>query len=172
MCYWYHIKVIYANKNLKIKIKKGSKSFSTQGWALHHHLFSYTTYLMLCLKEQTCLAVMVHAFNPSTWETEVGGFLSSRPAWSMEWVPGQQGLYRGTLPGKANELTRLPSNAIQCKLIKFLLGLFLFGWFFFCFLFFVFFSLFACLFSFWGKFSYSPDHLPSNFNSLWNWVWP
>jgi major histocompatibility complex class I len=29
-------------------------------------------------------AVVVHAFNPSTWETEAGGFLSSRPAWSTE----------------------------------------------------------------------------------------
>jgi hypothetical protein len=26
-------------------------------------------------------AVVVHAFNPSTWEAEAGGFLSSRPAW-------------------------------------------------------------------------------------------
>jgi hypothetical protein len=24
--------------------------------------------------------VVVHAFNPSTWEAEAGGFLSSRPA--------------------------------------------------------------------------------------------
>ena len=38
-----------------------------------------------------------HAFNPSTWETETGGFLSSRPAWSAKWVPGQLGLYRETL---------------------------------------------------------------------------
>jgi hypothetical protein len=29
-------------------------------------------------------AVVVHTFNPSTWETEAGGFLSSRPAWSTE----------------------------------------------------------------------------------------
>jgi hypothetical protein len=29
-------------------------------------------------------AVVVHAFNPSTWEAEAGGFLSSRPAWSTE----------------------------------------------------------------------------------------
>jgi hypothetical protein len=28
--------------------------------------------------------VVVHAFNPSTWEAEVGGFLSSRPAWSTK----------------------------------------------------------------------------------------
>ena len=25
-----------------------------------------------------------HAFNPSIWEAEAGGFLSSRPAWSTE----------------------------------------------------------------------------------------
>jgi hypothetical protein len=29
-------------------------------------------------------AVVVHAFNPSTWEAEAGRFLSSRPAWSTE----------------------------------------------------------------------------------------
>jgi hypothetical protein len=28
--------------------------------------------------------VMEHAFNPSTWEAEAGGFLSSRPAWFTE----------------------------------------------------------------------------------------
>ena len=31
-----------------------------------------------------CWAVVVHAFNPSTWETEADGFLSSRPAYSTE----------------------------------------------------------------------------------------
>jgi hypothetical protein len=29
-------------------------------------------------------AVVVLAFNPSTWEAEAGGFLSSRPALSTE----------------------------------------------------------------------------------------
>jgi major histocompatibility complex class I len=29
-------------------------------------------------------AVVVHTFNPSTWEAEAGGFLSLRPAWSTE----------------------------------------------------------------------------------------
>jgi hypothetical protein len=29
-------------------------------------------------------AVVVHTFNPSTWESEAGRFLSSRPAWSIE----------------------------------------------------------------------------------------
>jgi hypothetical protein len=28
--------------------------------------------------------VVAHTFNPSTWEAETGGFLSSRPVWSTE----------------------------------------------------------------------------------------
>jgi hypothetical protein len=40
---------------------------------------------------------MAHAFNPSIWETEAGGFLSSRSIWSTEGVPGQPGLHRETL---------------------------------------------------------------------------
>jgi hypothetical protein len=28
--------------------------------------------------------VVVHTFNPSTWDVEAVGFLSSRPAWSTE----------------------------------------------------------------------------------------
>jgi hypothetical protein len=28
--------------------------------------------------------VVAHTFNPSTWEAEAGGFLSSRPAWSTK----------------------------------------------------------------------------------------
>jgi hypothetical protein len=43
---------------------------------------------------------VAHAFNPSTREAEAGGFLSSRPAWSTKWVPGQPGLYRETLSRK------------------------------------------------------------------------
>jgi MHC class I antigen len=35
-------------------------------------------------KHQCSQAVVVHAFNPSTWEAEAGGFLSSRPAWSTK----------------------------------------------------------------------------------------
>jgi hypothetical protein len=38
--------------------------------------------------------VVAHAVNPSTWEAEAGGFLSLRPAWSTEQVPGQPGLQR------------------------------------------------------------------------------
>jgi hypothetical protein len=37
-----------------------------------------------------CWAVVAHAFNPSTWEAEAGGFLSSRPAWSIALVSNQK----------------------------------------------------------------------------------
>jgi hypothetical protein len=35
-------------------------------------------------KRNTGQAVVAHAFNPSTWEAEAGGFLSLRSAWSTE----------------------------------------------------------------------------------------
>ena len=44
--------------------------------------------------------MVAHAFDPSTWEAEAGGFLSSRPAWSAKWVPGRPGLHRETLSRK------------------------------------------------------------------------
>jgi hypothetical protein len=54
--------------------------------------------------------VVAHAFNPSTREAEAGGFLSSRPAWSTEWVPGQPGLYRDTLSRKTTTTKRFPKT--------------------------------------------------------------
>jgi hypothetical protein len=53
--------------------------------------------------EQFSRAVVAHAFNPSTWEAETGGFLSSRPAWSTKWVPGQPRLSRETLSRKTKK---------------------------------------------------------------------
>ena len=50
-----------------------------------------------CQEKEERLGMVAHAFNPSTWEAEAREFLSSRPAWSTEWVPGQPGLYRDTL---------------------------------------------------------------------------
>jgi hypothetical protein len=49
--------------------------------------------------------MVAHAFNPSTREAEAeaGGFLSLRPAWSMEWVSGQPGLHRETLAQKTKK---------------------------------------------------------------------
>jgi hypothetical protein len=50
--------------------------------------------------------VVAHTFNPSTREAEAGGFLSSRPAWSTERVPGQPGLHRETLSQKTKTKTK------------------------------------------------------------------
>jgi hypothetical protein len=47
--------------------------------------------------------VVAHAFNPSTREADTGRFLSSRPAWSTKWVPGQPGLYREALSQKTKK---------------------------------------------------------------------
>jgi hypothetical protein len=34
--------------------------------------------------EKVSQMVVVHAFNPSTWKAEAGGFLSLRPAWTTK----------------------------------------------------------------------------------------
>jgi hypothetical protein len=58
--------------------------------------------------------VVVHAFNPSTWEVEAGGFLSSRPAWSTEWVPGQPGLHIETLSRKNKQTNKQTNRLGDC----------------------------------------------------------
>jgi hypothetical protein len=57
--------------------------------------------------------VVAHAFNPSTREAEAGEFLSSRPAWSTEWVPGQPGLHRETLSWKTKQKTKTKTKKPQ-----------------------------------------------------------
>jgi hypothetical protein len=47
--------------------------------------------------------MMAHAFNPSTWVAEGGGFLSSRLAWFSEQVSGQPELHRETLSRKTKK---------------------------------------------------------------------
>jgi hypothetical protein len=59
--------------------------------------------------------VVAHAFDPSTWEAEAGGFLGSRPAWFTEWVPGQPGLHRETLSRKSNKQTKKVGNIWRHK---------------------------------------------------------
>jgi hypothetical protein len=46
-------------------------------------LGKYDNIVALRIKD-TGWAVVVHVFNPSTWEAEAGRFLSSRPACSTE----------------------------------------------------------------------------------------
>jgi hypothetical protein len=47
------------------------------------HMF-YMYLIINVLKIQMQPGMVTHTFNPSTWEAEAGGFLSSRPAWSTE----------------------------------------------------------------------------------------
>jgi hypothetical protein len=53
-------------------------------------------------KEKGSQAVVAYRFNHSTWEAEAGGFMSSRPAWSTEWVPGGAGEERRGMEEKKN----------------------------------------------------------------------
>ena len=53
--------------------------------------------------KNTNSGVVAHSFNPSAREVEAGKWISvsSRPAWSTEWVPGQLGLlHKQTNPTK------------------------------------------------------------------------
>jgi hypothetical protein len=59
-------------------------------------------------------AEVAHAFNPSSWEAEGGRFLSSRPAWFTEWVPGHPELYRETLSWKHTQTP--PKTKNQTKI--------------------------------------------------------
>ena len=59
-----------------------------------------------CWKSKTTSwVVVVHAFHPSTWEAEAGRALSSRPAWSTEWVPGWPAIHRENCPKKQTKQT-------------------------------------------------------------------
>ena len=44
--------------------------------------------MMVLQKLKMSQAVVTHAFNPSTRESEAGASLNSRSAWSMEQFPG------------------------------------------------------------------------------------
>jgi hypothetical protein len=59
-----------------------------------------TQRILVLKKNKNSRVVVKSAFNPSTREAEAGGFLSSRPTWSTERVPGQPGLQREILPRK------------------------------------------------------------------------
>jgi hypothetical protein len=67
-------------------------------------------YELVLKKKKGSRAVVAQAFNPSTWEAEAGGFLSSRLAWSTKCVPGQPGLYREALSRKTKTKTKTKGN--------------------------------------------------------------
>ena len=62
-----------------------------------HELLNTSVNFDLWVKKHTLPVMVEHVFNPSTQETEAGGFLCSSPAWSTKWVPRQSGLFRETL---------------------------------------------------------------------------
>jgi hypothetical protein len=64
--------------------------------------------------------VVAHAFNPSSWEAEAGGFLSLRPAWSTEWVPGQPELHRETLSRKSQKAKKTKKTQKKPQILQLL----------------------------------------------------
>ena len=63
----FRISMIYPTDIMKLNKKEGP-----------------TDDVLIPIRRGTKLVLVVHAFNPSTWEAEAAGFLSSRPAWSTE----------------------------------------------------------------------------------------
>jgi hypothetical protein len=55
-------------------------------------------------------AVVQYAYNPSTWESEADGSLSSRSSWSAEQILGQPGLSRETLSQKTKPNQAKPNQ--------------------------------------------------------------
>jgi hypothetical protein len=54
----------------------------------------------------------MHAFNVSTWEAEAGGFLSLRPAWSIDEFQDSQGYTEKPCLEKAKQQQQ--KNEIGC----------------------------------------------------------
>jgi hypothetical protein len=59
------------------------------------------------------MAVVAHAFNPSPWQAEAGGFLSSRPAWSTQKIPANETPPDPRQKKKKKKNTRMKTSNIQ-----------------------------------------------------------
>jgi hypothetical protein len=62
--------------------------------------------------------VVAHAFNPSTWEAEAGGFLSSRPAWSKSEFQDSQGYTEKPCLEKPNQTNLKKKKITEINLTK------------------------------------------------------
>jgi hypothetical protein len=81
------------------------------------------TQIQMKLKNYQEPGEVAHAFNPSTREAEADGFLSLRPAWSTEWVPGQPGLHRETLswkPKKKKKKKRINKSSREIRVTRYM----------------------------------------------------
>lgn len=54
-------------------------------------------------KQTKCQAVVACTFNPKTQEPEADESLSSKPAWSTEWITRQPGLHKTTMSQRQNK---------------------------------------------------------------------
>ena len=92
-------------------ISPAQKGYFFKQILLTNNSFMWLVFLQLIEKLSKMLSkVVVHAFNPSTWETEAGRFMSLRPAWPTKWVPGQPGLPRETLSKKPKKQKSMLSS--------------------------------------------------------------
>ena len=58
--------------------------------------------------------MVAHTFNPSTWDAEAGGSLSSSPGWTSEQVPGQTPkLHRETLFRKSEKQNKTKQKNLK-----------------------------------------------------------
>ena len=101
---------------LGIELRSSGRAVSALNhWAISiaHRSHSYSNYYtmqFICKEWGMWQAVVAHNFNLSNWEAEAGVFLSSRPCWSTEWVPGQPRLYRETLSQKIKQTNKQKTN--------------------------------------------------------------
>ena len=75
------------------------------------HILSYIAqkcYVRKPFEENNVLlGIVAHTFNPSTWEAEVGGSMSSRPAWSTGVAPEQLKLHSEILSEQNKKKKRI-----------------------------------------------------------------
>lgn len=60
--------------------------------------------------------MVAHTINPSTLEAEADGFLSLRPAWSIERIPRQSWLHIETLSQESKTKKRILNIKMQTSL--------------------------------------------------------
>jgi hypothetical protein len=70
-----------------------------------------------------CRAVVAHAFNPSTWEAEAGGFLSSRTARATQRNPVSK------KPNQKKKKNRKHLSMLQCPQATVVIFYFIFYYF-------------------------------------------
>ena len=72
-------------------------------WVISHILQHYKVVCLIILSMKRKRIWWHTPLTPSAWEAEASRSLSSRPAWSTKWIPGQPGLHRETLSRKTKQ---------------------------------------------------------------------